>query len=133
MLSADDSGGKATPEGIDKCVKPLLPFDSGRGSPVSVFEVDTFDMAAVVMKEPHLSKFMEDHCPEDPQPPPLAEELDDNHSLDFGSDASYCSELEDICSPDISPVGLPWSSTDVSEAELLATCVNEVDPASRAL
>ena len=65
----------------------------------------------------------------------VEDEPDDNHDLDvnFDFDDLYSSKLDEICSPSLSPLWLPWSSTEVSKHDLLTACINQVDPASWAL
>lgn len=130
----------AVPKGDDKCSSQLPSAGSlGRESPVSVFHVETFDFAAVVENDPTIATFLEDCCYEEPLPTAVEEELDDNHDLDIdcgdSCGDSYSSELDELfsSSSNVSPAGLPWSSPEISEHDLLVACMNQVDPASRAL
>lgn len=69
-------------------------------------------------------------------PPKEIRELDDNHDLDLDLDPA-CDDNADDAPPchhaNHSELGLPWLKSGCSEMELLAACVNAVDPASRAL
>ena len=120
------------PDGDDKCVAPLpsAVLNSGRRSPVSVFQVDTFDVTSLADDDPFLATLLAERCYTE-EPPPLREDdLDDNHNLDL---PVFEDDLDDYSSHMLSPLGLPWSSNECTESELLTACVNEVDPASRAL
>ena len=105
-------------------------LNSGRRSPVSVFQVETFDVTSLADDDPFLTTFMAERCYME-EPPPLREDdLDDNHDLDL---PVFEDDLDDYPSHMLSPLGLPWSSNECTESELLTACINEVDPASRAL
>ena len=93
-------------------------------------QVDTFDVNCLADDDPVLRDYMADEwrCFAEPPPPTPADNIDDNNDLDF-----TVFDEDDHRSPLLSPLGLPWSSPECSESELLAACIGEVDPASRAL
>ena len=122
----------AVPERDDKSVARLPSADdSGRQSPTSVtYNIAFIDCETVAANEPTLDRFLEESGYVDPSllaPPKEIIDRDDNHDLDLdlGDDETLNVALTDV--------DTPWMNSECSEMELLTACVNQVDPASRAL
>jgi hypothetical protein len=125
----------AVSQGDYKCASPLpSASDLGRLSPILVAQIiEIFDVTRLGEEDPLLTTFLSDCCFVGRPPPFPGEDIDDNYGLDFDDFDDDLVSSEQGQPLQLSLLGLPWSSRELSESELLMACIAEVDPASRAL
>ncbi len=124
----------AVSQGEYKCASPLpSASDLGCSSPILVAQVEIFDVTRLAEEHPLLTTFLSDRCFMDRPPPFPGKDIDDSYGLDFDNFDDDSVSSEQGQPSHLSPLGLPWSSREPSESELLTACVAEIDPASRAL
>jgi hypothetical protein len=124
----------AVSQGDYKCVSPLpSTSDLGFLSPISVAQVEIFDMTRLAEDDPLLTTFLLDRCFMDRPPPFPGEDIDSTYGLDFDDFDNYSVPSEQNWPSNFSPLGLPWTSQESSESKLLTACIAEVHPASCAL
>jgi hypothetical protein len=105
----------------------------GRLSPISVAQVEIFDVTRLAEEDQLITTFLLDSCFVDRPPPFPGEDVDDNYGLDFDDFDGDLVSSEQGRPSNLSPLGLPWSSWESPGSELLSACIAKVDPASRAL
>jgi hypothetical protein len=123
----------AVSQGDYKCVL-LLPSasDLGHLSPISVAQVEIFDVTRMAEEDPLITTFLSDSCFVDRLPFP-GEDIDDNYELDFDDFDSDMFSSEQGQPLNLSPLGLPWILRKSPKSKLLTACIAKVDLASHAL